>query len=865
MRSLPLYPEPPASPVDSGGEPLDRACTRCAWSVGDGRACLPAEGKPGGLLVVGEAPVKDAARPFASKSGVYLRSLIDRTWAGPVVYDTALKCPAPGKAKTKDALKPLRECRPYLAEVVAQTQPTRVLSLGPWASFGLVGRALDVDSSRRGYGWILGNVPVFFAGTPLAALENKFIRQLFERDVHWALTAPIPRPAYEGVVHVVTSHEDALAAWEALELCDEVLFDVETAGIMHNVDFQVLCAGVGAVDELETDAWVWSEAALADPNALGVLRRILTTKAVSGSNIKYDMIAAEQCLGISIKRLGSDTQMIRKLAEPTSYGRLDYVAELVGLGGHKQEMEDALAVEIRHARLKKQRPGHAPHDHWCSQAIRNGTPGSSPKGYAYGLVQASRPTLLHRYNARDVVTSAAGVLHLRKRTVEESPRDYALWEELYRPVLPSLARIERVGIQADRQAFEAFSAYLNIGIAELREKFKAWGDDFNPNSTAQVAHILFNKLKLPKRFADVSEKTGALSTDKGTLEQMRGMHPFVDQLAEFRRIDKLDGTYARGGMEHILSDGRVHPTFKPDGTETCRISSERPNGQNLPRPETLEGKMCRDCYTASPGNILLELDMSQVELRVMAGMSGDKDMIQIFLDGLDYHMRTAQLVSQVAWRIPPDMVTEMHRSLAKIINFSLAYGKGDPQLAKEMGCSIEEARRVRQAILGKFKKLDEMLRHLAQHARRFGWVEIPWSETASHKRPLYDAGSHDRFRQGEAERAGKNTPIQGRAAMYILDSLPKIHAWIDRVGAQAEIVNTVHDSILFDCHPDWVDLVVQHGTGIMEDHDCWGVPLIADAKAGERWGSLRKIKRGEKFAAAQVRWAADALKKSAVA
>ncbi|HYM53772.1 MAG TPA: DNA polymerase, partial [Solirubrobacteraceae bacterium] len=514
---------------------------------------MPADASQGagGLLVVGESPVKDAARPFASRSGAYVRELVAESWRGPVVYDTALKCSAPGKAKTKDAHKPIKECRPFLAEVVTQARPKRVLALGPWATLGLLGRALDSDSARRGYAFILGDVPVFFAGNPVAALENKFVRERFERDVKEALTREAPVPNDRGFSHVVDDYDDALEAEAALELADEVLLDVETAGIMHGDDFTVLCAGVGAVDELESDAWVWSSRALEDPLALGVLRRILTSRVVSGSNIKYDMVSVEQCLGISIKRIGTDTQVLRKLAEPTSLGRLDYVAELVGRGGHKAEMEDALATEIRHARLKKERPGHAPHAHWCSQAIRDAKPGTTPKQYANGLVSKE---LLHRYNGRDVTTSAAGVVHLRRRSMVEAPRDYALWEELYRPVIPSFARIERVGIQADRQAFEAFSAYLNVGIAELRGKFKAYGEDFNPNSTPQVAHILFDKLKLPKHVAEVSQKTGALSTDKGTLVQLRGMHPFVDQLIEFRRLDKLDGTYARGGMEHILSD-----------------------------------------------------------------------------------------------------------------------------------------------------------------------------------------------------------------------------------------------------------------------------------------------------------------------
>ena len=854
-----MYQGPPIAPVDAFALPLEPGtCTRCSWSAGP-RACLQADGQPGGLLVVGETPIKGAARPFASPTGAHVRGLVEKYWQGPVAYDYAIKCSAPGKAKSKDAAKPIKECRPFLTSVIDTVQPMRVLAVGSWAILGLLGRSPDMDSIRRGYGWIRGGVPVFYVEDSLKALQNKFIRKRYEEDVKWALTVAAPTPSHlDGIVHVVDTVDDAEAAYERINEYDEIVFDVETAGIPHGEDFTVLCAGVAVMDTLESDAWVWSEQGLREPAARAILRRLLETKLVAGSNIKYDAIAAEQCLGIDIKRVSLDTQIVHKLAEPTSMGRLDYASELVGMGGSKEEAQIALKKAIAHTRLKKERPGNKPHSHWCSQAIRAGAPGGTAMNYAYGLIPDN---VLWRYNGRDVLASATVALHLRERTERTAPHEMKLWDSLMRPAIRSFKRIERVGIQADRQGFESFSASLHIGLDELREGFKTYGKDFNPNSPDQVAKVLFKDLGFKP-----SEMTagGKPSTDKSVLEHMRGLHPFVDQILEFRRLEKLDGTYAAGMIEHILSDGRIHPTFRLDGTETMRISSENPNGQNIPRAETREGKMARDGFIASPGRILVELDQSQIELRVAAGMSGDPEMIAIYKSNLDYHLRTAQLISKVVWNKTEDAVGEFERSYSKTVNFGLLYGKTDYGLSQQLGCSVQEAAAVRQAILGRFKKLAAMIKRMLYNVRSTGHVEIPWFDGAHHVRPLLEVGGHDDYKKQNAENSSINTPIQGRAAMYTVAAIPKIHDWIDDNCVPAEIVNTVHDSIILDVEPEAVDEVIENSTRIMTSFDCWGVPLVVDAKAGDRWGSLRKIKHGERFADAQVRWAAEALRASSL-
>jgi len=856
MRCLPMYDGLPVSPVDHGGLEPNHNCSRCVLSVGEGKACLAADGTPGGLLVVGDSPVKGAVRPFASPSGAFVRQLVAEHWRGPVVYDYAIKCPAGGGKKMKDIAKPIKECRAYLAEVVHQAQPTRVLALGTWAISALLGRSVDMESVRRGYGWILGNVPVFMAQPPGFVMANKFLKDRYRKDLAWALTVDRPRPSHvSGVVYIVDNASDARLAAHALEDQPELLFDVETAGVPHGDDFTVLCAGLAAVDELEGDAWVWTRRALSDPEAHGVLRDLLTTREISGSNIKYDTIAARQCLAIAIDRIGFDTQLVRKLLEPTCKGRLEYAAELVGMGGAKEEAGDLRKKAVIAARLKTHRPGHKPFDHWCVQAIREG---KDTGKYSFGLLPDDA---LWRYNGRDVATSAAATIHLRRAALAQ-PGEMACWDTLYKRAVTAFARIERVGMYADRQAFVSFSSFLNVSLDALRRKFKAYdeaGVPFNPNSHQQVAKLLYGKLGLPK--GEVSE-SGNASTNAETLSKLHGMHPVVDQILEWRRLEKLDGTYAAGMIQHIVSDGCIHPTFRLDGTETGRISSENPNGQNIPRSETLEGKMARDAFRARPGRVMISLDQSQIELRVAAGMSGDPEMIDIFKSGMDYHMRTAQLIAKVVWGILEDAVGKYHRSYAKSVNFGLLYGKTDAGLAAQLGCSIDEAARVRAAILGRFRRLAGLIAKLLRHARSFGSIDIPWFDGAVHTRPLYEAGGQDKWKKQNAENSSINTPIQGRAAWYTLAAIPLIHDWIDASGSSAEIINTVHDSIMLDVDPAEVDVVIENCKRIMTSFDCWGVPLVVDVDAGERWGSLRSMEPGETYHDAQLRWVVEALKAS---
>lgn len=882
MRTLPLYPAPPRAPVEVE-DPLDfdRSCKRCDWAPASGPSCLPADGEPGGLLVVGDAPVKGATRPFMSKSGEVVRLGVARHWDGPVAWDTAARCSPPTmRVDRKTAFPRVSKCRPYTAAIVRDVRPTRILAVGPWAAYSILGRSIPLESTRRGFTFLSDGTPVFLLDAPLSVLDNKFRRVRWETDLRWALTALAPKPDHWSyVVHLVDDAADARAAAAFLRGFSDLAVDCETAGEPHNFDFTVLCVGVAPVDEMEGDrAYVWSGRALADHDARAELASLMADPAIrkTGSNIKYDAVALKagstlvaelwrEGLDIDVRPIAFDTQYVKKILEPDTLGRLEVVAELVGMGGHKEEADDALHDAIAAARRKVLRPGEKPHDHWCVHAIRPVKYGGLQREamkYAYGLLDDD---LLHRYQGRDAVASALGTAHLR-RLLWERTKAHNLWRKIFEAAIPTFVRMELKGIPADREAFEHFSAYLNTQMDVLRREFKAYDRPdapFNPDSQPQISDLLFNRLKLkPIKF---SRKTQKASTAADVLEYYKGSHPVIDQILEWRRLSKLDGTYARGMLERIRDDGRIHPTFKLDGTETGRISSEGPNGQNLPRPHTPEGKMARDGFTSSPGRILLEVDFSQLELRIAAALAGDEEMVGIFQRGEDLHWATARLIAKVAWNIDPSQVTEAHRSYAKTINFGLLYGKTDAGLAAELGISVTEAAAIRKAILGRFKKLAKLIKDLLYFARRNGYVEIPWDDETAHVRPLYDIAGPDDFKRSNAENSSINTPVQGRASFFCLVAIPLIQAYLDDNCIPADIILTVHDSILIDVEEEYFDEVAREVKRIMEDQDNRGVPLVVDAKAGYRWGTLRTVKvgKGEVLADAKVRWAKEALEKEA--
>lgn len=884
MKTLPLYKDSRApwtsveieSPLDrdaldpvgrkdAQGNWRGRACTRCPLGSRETirNPCIAAVGDVGGLMVIGEAPGKyediDGA-PFVGESGKLLKRVVSQNWKGPVAYDNAVRC-FPGGVKLKD--KFFDQCRGYLTAEIEAVRPTRIITVGAWAAYSLFGRSVPPLSSRRAYGWLrgenLGRTPiaVFMVIHPAAALRNRFVQQWFEADLKHALTAPDPPEGpWRSMAHVVETEADALKAERDLMTNDWVTFDVETMGRMWTPEFTMIsCAVCGDSDE---EPWVWDEAALYDEKIRAPLLRVLASKKIAkvGSNVKYDQLAFRSAFGALVRPIAGDTRLSRKLLDPEAAGKLAAMAELVGMGGLKQDAEDRMSeIESKtKRRIRKQWaaknpkpliedeplvPGfdlHPKIDAAMRAADREEVD-EVAKRFRYGMLPHAE---LVAYNARDSVATARVEHYVRER-LPEAPSLQRTWESLVLPGARALEYVETWGIAASVNAITSFDRFLTAKEQLVLKQLSVY-PDVDWNSPQQVGKLLYDVLKLPVLKHTPS---GGRSTDEEVLELLAKRHPIANAIVEHRSVVKLKGTYASGMLPHVRPDGRIHPNIKLDGARSGRTSCTDPNLQNIPRAQSQEGKMARDCFIAPDGFLLLEVDYSQLELRVAAMLSQDPVMLEIFASGVDYHLRTAQLISQNAWGIPPEAVEDKHRSLAKSVNFGILYGKTARTLAEEWGVSQAKAQQVVDAIMGNFKVLEKWCRARRSEAEKHGEVWTWWDGEKARRRPLYrvaDKGNDSA--QSTARNGAVNSPIQGTASDFCIASLIDTVDWInsDGIADDVKLCLAVHDALLLEVRTDMVDEAAHTLHAIMTGHNSLGVPLDVDFKVGPAWGSMEKYK-----------------------
>lgn len=863
MQRLPLYRELPYLPVETAPpRNVDSTCRRCPLhkQAAAKTVCMAPEGEPGGLLVVGEAPDRtedSLGRPFVGASAAQVRRLVQANWKGPVAWDNAVRC-APGRKEGKLAVTPAQvaTCRNFLAATVAEVRPTRVLALGSWAMLALSGRAHQPIDVRRGYTWLVNEgaepVPVFFCYPPGETARNPFVRRWFNEDIAWALTQEPPfKPAWHGTVHVVETERDARAAAQVLAEAEWVAWDCEWTGVQYR-EFRMLT--VSLVAKGSVDAFTWDTRALEDEGARRVLADLLAnpkTKKV-GQNAKADQHACWLEFGRWVQGLHGDTRLWRHLIETEAGANLETMAELVGMGGHKQEAQDALVAACeRVTAIKKELAtgqrglfgtGHGELPERVALDIR---PEDNPKSFAYALVPRE---VRNRYNALDTVSTARLGEYLEAQ-IQRCPNLINIWDNVVHPAADAIAQVESWGMPVSRDAIRAFGDVLQLKLVDVHKRLKAYGR-FDPASNPDLARFLFETLGLNP----VKETEGGKpSTDAESLEALKGQHPVIEDLIEWRELSKQQSTYADGAdrhsgmLVHVGADGRIHPSLNIDGARSGRISSSSPNLQNITRADSLLGKYARDCFATRPGWILVQLDYSQLELRVAAALSGDPAMCQVFLDGLDYHQRTAELISKLVWGIDPSAVTKVHRTAAKSFNFGIMYGMSDSGIARRAGCTVEEARRIRQAVFGTFKQLPLFIDACTKRSRQEGYAYTTWAGKDARQRNLFriaDAG--DSPARGTAERSAFNTPVQGTASDFCLASVVELVRWIREEGLEQDVklVVTVHDSVMLECRRSMVDEAVYVAREVMSRWPNNGVPLEVDAEFGPAWGSLKKLPSG---------------------
>jgi DNA polymerase-1 len=461
-----------------------------------------------------------------------------------------------------------------------------------------------------------------------------------------------------------------------------------------------------------------------------------------------------------------------------------------------------------------------------------------PKAFAFGLVD---PVMRDRYNARDALTTARLAVHL-ERDIDAVPELARTYETLVMPSSVACEQVEAWGVKVDVETVRAYQTSLMLRQDEVMQRLSAYGKDFNPGSRDQVADLLYKRLKLPPPHRTA---TGLPSTDADALELLAAQAPVVADIVEYRRVVKLRGTYADGLVRHVRADGRVHPDIKLDGTRTGRPSCADPNLQNIPRADSEEGKMARDCFTAEDGYELLYVDYSQLELRVAAMLSRDERMIDIFRSGLDYHRRTAEMIAKTAWGIEPSQIESKHRTAAKAVNFGVLYGQGPAALAATIGVTVQEAQRIMRALFGSFPQLNEWTQACLREARATGFIWTWWAGDRARRRPMWRLADEDSEVRSRAEHGSWNTPVQGTATEFCTQALVRVVHWILADRVPARLVLPVHDALLLEVRKDWTQRVAEHAKEIMLSFDSDGVPLDVDTEIGPAWGSLVKQPRAK--------------------
>ncbi|MDD6009290.1 MAG: DNA polymerase I [Prevotellaceae bacterium] len=507
-----------------------------------------------------------------------------------------------------------------------------------------------------------------------------------------------------------------------------------------------------------------------------------------GQNLKYDYEVLMN-YGVKIKGKMFDTMIAHYVIQPELHHNMDYLAEIY-LNYQTIHIDELIG----------------------------------PKGKGQKNMSDLDPKDVYEYAAED-----ADVTLKLKNKLEAELRKYGAEELFYNiemPLMPVLAEMEMNGVLIDTKSLAETSTVLTKRMEEVeREIYELAGGEFNIASPRQVGEVLFDKLKIVEKAKKT--KKGQYVTNEEVLQSLKGKHKIVGAILEHRGLKKLLGTYIDALPKLINSrTGHIHTSFNQATTATGRLSSSDPNLQNIPvRGE--EGKEIRKAFIPEPGCLFFSADYSQIELRVMAHLSGDENMIEAFREGHDIHAATAAKI----YKEEMENVTRDQRTKAKRANFGIIYGITIFGLADRLEISREEARQLIDGYFETFPKVKEYMEKAKEEARNKGYVE-----TLFHRRRyLADINSANGTVRGFAERNAINAPIQGTAADIIKVAMVRIHRRFKSENIRSKMILQVHDELNFSVYPDEKEKVERIVLEEMQNAFPMEVPLVADCGWGNNW------------------------------
>lgn len=508
----------------------------------------------------------------------------------------------------------------------------------------------------------------------------------------------------------------------------------------------------------------------------------------TGQNIKYDMLVLAR-YGVDIKGKMFDTMVAHYVLQPELPHNMDALAEQY-LGYSTIKIEELIG----------------------------------PKGKKQKNMRDLPPGDVYEYACED----ADVTLRLKNALHDELVRNDAiqLFEEVEMPLVRVLAAMELTGVRIDTETLRETSELFTLRMNKLEEEvFALAGESFNLSSPKQVGEILFDKLKIDERAKRT--KTGQYVTSEEVLEKLRPRHEIVDRILNYRGLKKLTSTYVDSLPTLINpSTGKIHTSFNQTVTSTGRLSSSNPNLQNIPVRGD-DGKEIRKAFIPEPGCTFFSADYSQIELRIMAHLSGDKHMIEAFLEGDDIHASTAAKI----YHKPIGDVTRDERRKAKTANFGIIYGISVFGLAERLNVPRSEARELIDGYFATYPRVREYMDESIERARRQGYIET----LLRRRRYLPDINSRNAIVRGYAERNAINAPIQGSAADIIKIAMVRIYNRFLSENLRSTMMLQVHDELNFSVFPDEREKVEQIVIHEMENAYSLSVPLKADCGWGANW------------------------------
>jgi DNA polymerase-1 len=673
---------------------------------------------------------------------------------------------------------------------------------------------LDLDQARTEHFDPI-QVEALFRELEFRALFNRLEKIIASRqpgksthgDQLSFLTEPVPidetpQEIRQTTVTIVDTEEKLNSLVSKLKDAKQVSFDTETTSTDQ---MQADLVGISLAVDQERGYYIpvghkaEGSKQLSKDKIIKALRQPLEDSELLkiGHNIKYDAVILARN-GLRVHPLSFDTMIAEWLINPISrnFGlknlawvrlnlKMTEIEELIGKGKNQRSMAEVAIMEAA------------------------------------------------EYAAEDAVVPLRLLPQLEEELKDRQV--YQLFNEIEMPLVQVLAGMEMEGIALDKEFLNQMSAELSVRLSAIETQiFDSVGVEFNLNSPQQLSEALFDRLQLIPPDRTQRTSTGFYSTAAGTLEAMKGDHPVVDWVLEYRELSKLKNTYVDALPQQVNPiTGRVHTSYNQSGSVTGRIASSNPNLQNIPIRTEL-GRRVRHAFIANPGNVLLAVDYSQVELRIVAHMSNDETMLAAFREGQDIHAATAAAI----YNIPIDQITKEQRDRAKGVNFGLIYGMSAFGLSRYTDTTLAEAENFVVTYFEQFPGVKNYLDGMKTLAADQGYVETLLGRRRYF--PGLKTQSNHNIRSRE-EREAINAPIQGTAADIMKIAMLRVPQGLKQADLSAKMLLQVHDELVLECPLEELKPTAELVSQVMQNAYPLKIPLQTDARSGPNWNEMSPI------------------------